>query len=181
MLPFTKNILSFCCFYSTLFKISSSLTVSAHCHFRIGTLHESLRLKIWYWISFFMCTAWKVSVFGVFLVRIFPHLDCIWTRKSPNTETFHAVMVTEIFVEFTKYPISAKQTLCDTCYFMRHQVIFFKKRFIFEKSSIIISQLIHFNLDGSGKERVFWKNYKNLLELKWKSVNFWRYFKTFFN
>ena len=41
-------------------------------------------------------TVWKVSVFGVFLVRIFPHSD--WIRrdterygKTPNTDTFHAV------------------------------------------------------------------------------------------
>ena len=36
-------------------------------------------------------TAWKVSVFGVFLVRIFSHLDWKRTRKTPNTNTFHAV------------------------------------------------------------------------------------------
>ena len=44
-------------------------------------------------------------VFGVFLVRIFPHLDCIGfqfdcgkirTRKTPNTNTFHAVSVKKI-------------------------------------------------------------------------------------
>ena len=53
-------------------------------------------------------TVWKVSVFRVFLVRIFPHLDwirtdtplislCILpecgeirTGKTPNTDTFHA-------------------------------------------------------------------------------------------
>ena len=61
-----------------------------------------------YWIRYI--TAWKVSVFGVFLVRIFPHLD--WTRrdtsffvslriqskcgkrrtrKTPNMDTFYAV------------------------------------------------------------------------------------------
>ena len=36
-------------------------------------------------------TAWKVFLFGVFLVRIFPHLGWIRTRKIPNTDTFHAV------------------------------------------------------------------------------------------
>ena len=35
-------------------------------------------------------TAWKVSVFGVFLVRIFSHLDWKRTRKTPNTNNFHA-------------------------------------------------------------------------------------------
>ena len=39
------------------------------------------------------CTAWKVSVFGVFLVRIFPHVDWIRTTKTPNTDTFHAVRI----------------------------------------------------------------------------------------
>ena len=33
-------------------------------------------------------TTWKVSVFGVFLVRTFPHSD--W--KFTNTEIFHAVI-----------------------------------------------------------------------------------------
>ena len=52
-------------------------------------------------------TAWKVSIFGVFLVHIFPHLDWIRrdtislhipskcgkirTRKTLNTDTFHSV------------------------------------------------------------------------------------------
>ena len=48
-------------------------------------------------------TSWIFSVFGVFLVHIFPHLDWIRrdtkdlskcgkvrTRKTPNTDTFHA-------------------------------------------------------------------------------------------
>ena len=34
----------------------------------------------------FSTTAWKVPVFGGFMVRIFPHLDWIRTRKTPNTE-----------------------------------------------------------------------------------------------
>ena len=37
-------------------------------------------------------TAWKVPVFGVFLVHIFPHSDWIRIRKTPNTGTFHAVV-----------------------------------------------------------------------------------------
>ena len=58
----------------------------------------------------FCVTAWKVSVFGAFLVLIFPHSDWIrrdsshlsifsWItgkiriRKIPNTETFQAVCV----------------------------------------------------------------------------------------
>ena len=36
-------------------------------------------------------TAWKVSVFGDFLVLIFPHSDLTRARKTPNTDTFYAV------------------------------------------------------------------------------------------
>ena len=53
-------------------------------------------------------TTWKVPVFGVILVRIFPHLDWIRTRITPNTDTFYAVNVigrTRIFnySQFKKY------------------------------------------------------------------------------
>ena len=33
-------------------------------------------------------TAWKVSIFVVLLVRIFPYSDWIQTRKTTNTDTF---------------------------------------------------------------------------------------------
>ena len=32
-----------------------------------------------------------MSVFGVFLIRIFPHSDWLRARKTPNTSIFHAV------------------------------------------------------------------------------------------
>ena len=37
----------------------------------------------------------KVIVLGDFLVCIFPHSDRIRTRKTPNTETFYAVIVAQ--------------------------------------------------------------------------------------
>ena len=41
-------------------------------------------------------TAWRVSVLGVFLVRILSHFQSeggkIWTRKTQNTDTLHAVV-----------------------------------------------------------------------------------------
>ena len=51
------------------------------------------------WTIFFLpLTALKASLFGVFLVRIFPHSvriqsksEKILTRKTPNTDTFYAV------------------------------------------------------------------------------------------
>ena len=46
-------------------------------------------MKNWPEIGWFVCaaTAEKMSVFGVFLVRISPHSDWTRTKKSPNTET----------------------------------------------------------------------------------------------
>ena len=65
----------------------------------------------WLWV---ISTAWKVSLFRVILVNIFPHLDWIWkdvkmesyevslriqskcrktrTRITPSTDTFYAVL-----------------------------------------------------------------------------------------
>ena len=46
------------------------------------------------------CISRKVSVFGVFLVRVFPHLDWIRenrTKKTPNTDTFYTVFITKCF------------------------------------------------------------------------------------
>ena len=65
-------------------------------------------------------TAWKVYVFGVFLVRIFPYSDWIQrdtphlspfsrnagkirTRKNPNTDTFHEVFKTLNYTTHWKF------------------------------------------------------------------------------
>ena len=66
------------------------------------------RSNRWQWKMFNRYTLWKVSVFWVFLVHIFPHSDWIWRDtpylsvfspniwkygpgKLPNTDIFHAV------------------------------------------------------------------------------------------
>ena len=46
-------------------------------------------------------TAWKMFVFGVFLVRIFPHWDWIRTIKNPKTETFHVVSLKSTIMQIT--------------------------------------------------------------------------------
>ena len=38
-------------------------------------------------------TAWKVSVFGIFLVRISPLSNWIRTRKTRNSDTFYTVLI----------------------------------------------------------------------------------------
>ena len=69
---------------------------------------------LWSEISF-SSTAWKLSVFGIFLVRIFPYVDCIRrdtvylriqsecgkirTRKTPDMDIFYAVHFFNLLTE----------------------------------------------------------------------------------
>ena len=48
-------------------------------------------MHILFSVSIEINTAWKLSVFGVILVRIFPHSNWIRTRVTPNKDTFYAV------------------------------------------------------------------------------------------
>ena len=63
---------------------------------------------------------WKVSVFIVFLVRIFPHLDWIRTRKIPNKHTFQAV--------WHEYNIFLKR--CQNCLFLHYEKRIWKNGFV---------------------------------------------------
>ena len=45
-------------------------------------------------IFYYDATAWKLFVFGIFLVRIFPHSEWKQTRKTSNTDILHAVSTT---------------------------------------------------------------------------------------
>ena len=47
-----------------------------------------IRYIVW---KVLICTAWKVPVLGVFLVRVQSECGKIRTRKTPNMDTFHAV------------------------------------------------------------------------------------------
>ena len=71
-------------------------------------------------------TAWKVPVVKVILAHIFPHSDWIrrdtrkiWTRKTPITDTFHAVLTVLTvknfcFTEFsTKIHWNGRLAACD--------------------------------------------------------------------
>ena len=40
----------------------------------------------------YLFTAWKVSVFWIILVRIFPHSDWIRTKITPNAHSFYTVV-----------------------------------------------------------------------------------------
>ena len=61
--------------------------------------------KLIWWLT---NTAWKVSVFGVILVRIFCHLDWIvcgkiWIRITPNADTFYAVKLMNLVLIRSKF------------------------------------------------------------------------------
>ena len=74
-------------------------------------------------------TSWKVSVFGVILVRIFPHSDWLfspntfrlsvqselgkmWTRMTPNTGSFYTVAWTVLEVCLRPWPTSMMALFC---------------------------------------------------------------------
>ena len=79
------------------------------------------------WWMYVTITAWKVSVFGVILVRIFPHLgliridtlyqsECgkIWTRITPNTNTFYTVYMCVCFREIVE---TWNNMICEKMFF----------------------------------------------------------------
>ena len=92
-----------------------------------------LTAQNWYFLITF--TEWKVSVFGVFLVRISPHSNWIrrvslriWsecgkirTRKTPNTDTFRAVFLVSKLcrnrVIWNSAWISTNQCFSEMCQF----------------------------------------------------------------
>ena len=62
--------------------------------------------------------AWKVSIFGVFLVGIFPYLAWEWgdtrTKKIPNRDSFDAVLsYTEAHSEPRPWTIITKSSILD--------------------------------------------------------------------
>ena len=100
-LPPTTTIFTLCAYFKTFVTDFTTFW----CSMKKKTLSQTLfERNLWQIfvsanISYF-CTAWKVSVFGVILVRIFVHSH--WfriqsecgkrqTKITPNTDTFHAV------------------------------------------------------------------------------------------
>ena len=63
--------------------LNSIFSPKYHLTFVMSTIAEQNLVLIF----LIRITAWKVSVFGVFLVRIFPHLDWI-RRDTPNLSVF---------------------------------------------------------------------------------------------
>ena len=52
-------------------------------------------------------TAWKVSVWEAILVRIFPHSGFIRTKKTPHTNTFYAVKLSNKRYDLNKHSMHA--------------------------------------------------------------------------
>ena len=126
--------------------------------------------------NFCTFTAGKVYIFGVFLVRIFPHSDWIRrdtqsergkirTRKSSNTDTFHAVTITDMIFTHQKASLISdkEQTLTNRNFmtmisnmvlyisfywvdlensrkFIQHQFLFILSIHIFDDLSLLYSR-----------------------------------------
>ena len=58
--------------------------------YKMLTLHVTRKKKMYHFV---LCTAWKVSVFGVFLVHFQSECRKIRARITPITDTFYIVMV----------------------------------------------------------------------------------------
>ena len=54
-------------------------------------------------IFYYDATAWKLFVFGIFLVRIFPHSEWKQTRKTSNTDILHAVSTPDWLKNFRRW------------------------------------------------------------------------------
>ena len=125
MLP-VKNLSKYSVIWLGLFSVIEQLFSNfSNNHKQLWALHFNLS---WLWqksLNWKNNTVWKVSVFGVFVVRIF--LNSNWIRrdtkylsvsvrirentdqKTPNTDTFHAVQgITLLAKIFANLRISCK-------------------------------------------------------------------------
>ena len=89
---YLRNTITHIIFYFMLYYILYFILYYILYYISMHILNVKWSLTRHYWIQGFMnITVWKVSVFGVFLVRIFPYSD--WMRRdseylsvfSPNT------------------------------------------------------------------------------------------------
>ena len=96
-------------------------------------------------------TAWKVSVFVFFLVRIFRHFDWIRIRKTSNADTFYAVR----FIPNIVWYVNLNKK------FTKHWRRFHCKIDCFEmKSSFLLGTLLNFYLL---KSITIWNLFKGAL------------------
>ena len=78
----------------------NSGTVVALCTSNILLLRQHLRSSR---LQQFTCTAWEVSVFGIIMVHIFPHLDWMRSRITSNTDTFYSVVTVILFFQVAAF------------------------------------------------------------------------------
>ena len=114
-----KRTSSFSTFSCVIFKICNQNDIEKLILFRKDEYFQKyiLRINVLNLLRYFkICTAWKVFVFRVILVRIFPHSDWIRrdrysvslriqyecgkirTRKTPNMDTFHIVLPSKNYI-----------------------------------------------------------------------------------
>ena len=89
-------------------------------------------------------TVWKVYLFRIFLVRNFPHLDWIRTRKTPNTDIFYAVYeLFKFWCQFKKELIYPKSQI-DTNLFAESN--FVKTQNTAEVWNLLLYEIFHNNI-----------------------------------
>ena len=79
-------------------------------------------------------TAWKVATFGVFPVHIFLHSNWLRTRKTPNKDSFHALIDSKN-IHVTDKQASCKFSNCFRNFDSKHNfmvfVVFFNDIYAF--------------------------------------------------
>ena len=131
-----------------------------------------------------LCTAWKVSVLWVFLVRIFPHSDWIrrvslrilsegekiLTRKTLNMDTFYAVISFDLFRYL--WQTSVKIILDCTNVFLGRQSIVSQEKFQHKISCPYIQV-------GQERGSKIYKFRSSRLEVLHKKSLLWKFWKMF--
>ena len=81
-----------------------------------------------------ICTAWKVLILGVFPVHILPHSNWLRTRKTPNNDSFDALIDSKN-IHVTDKQASCKFSNCFRTFYSKHNfmvfVVFFNDIYAF--------------------------------------------------
>ena len=93
ILKWARRLIVVCWPYLKMLRTSSLGCTSSWNKLSVVIFKKYYQTSRYYLVRRSTYTAWKVSVFGVFLVRFSPHSDWIRTRKILNADTFHAVLV----------------------------------------------------------------------------------------
>ena len=110
-------------------------------------------------------TAWKVSVFGVFLVGIKSECGKTRKRKAPNTFTFHAVICSKLKIKPSKL---RSGVLTANLKQLPHVFLVSSFLILNKQMSPVAYELIYFSMKAFFKKLVNSKTVKILLYKFWQ-------------